>query len=478
MNLGLFTLLVPLTVAQPEMPVMLPIAPLLAAKVVAPEGVRVTALPGAPGSKVFDAPAVFGFRPGYVYRLELANLPFRPGQTLYPEIEVRGSLVMRPGMKYMDYPIPLTFTSEDLERAVNGVAITKVISLEDPEKAVPAEARADAPIEITTDSEDEAVKAATSSGRLVAIVRFGDRAPTAVELLSRAIPGTVLLPGENRLRSPAAPPVIPWFTIPLFDPKLGPREAVEECTLDGGDRGLRLGIGPQGKIAGLDPTDVGVEFTMGGKRQVISSNVVCICVPRFVIQRAETVPAGLRFATGPGVSHHITAGVEFRARNAPMAEIGREKPIGMLAPVKPMTYVEVDGTASFVASTRPSILGQVEGVQITGSLVEPEQITAYPNVCPLSVTKSVDPADNVKQGDVIWVTLRYINSGNRPISDIVLSDSLSGRLAYIPGSALSDRAANFTTAENEAGSVVVRWEFPTKLLPGQRGVVKFQVRVR
>ena len=479
MNFGLVTLLVPLTISQPAAPpVILPIAPLLAAKVVAPEGVRITALPGTQGAKVIDAPATFGFRPGYIYRLELANLPYRPGQSLYPEIEVRGSLVLKPGMKYMDYPVPLTFSAEDIEKAVSGATITKVIYLEDPEKAIPAEARADAPIEMTSTSEAEAVKAAIDNGRLVAIVRFGDRVPTPAELQARAIPGTVLLPGEKVLKSPALPPVIPWFTVPLYDPRLGGREAVEECTLDGGDRGMRLGIGPHGNLGGLDPTDVGVEFTMGGKRQVLSSNVVCICVPRYVVQRVDLVPNGLRYAEGPRWEHHYTGQAEFRTRNGPRAEIGREKPVGAIAPIKPMAYVEAEGTTLFVSSSRPNIIGQVEGVLIEGSLVEPEQITAYPNVCPLSVTKSVDPIENVKQGDVVWITLRYVNTGNRPITDIVLSDSLSGRLAYVPGSALSDRAANFTTSDNEAGSVVVRWEFPIKLMPGQRGVVKFQARVR
>ena len=64
------------------------------------------------------------------------------------------------------------------------------------------------------------------------------------------------------------------------------------------------------------------------------------------------------------------------------------------------------------------------------------------------------------------------------VRDLVVSDSLSGRLEYIPGSAQTDRAANFTVSENEVGSVVVRWELPGELLPGQGGVVKFKARVR
>jgi hypothetical protein len=55
---------------------------------------------------------------------------------------------------------------------------------------------------------------------------------------------------------------------------------------------------------------------------------------------------------------------------------------------------------------------------------------------------------------------------------------LSARLEYVPGSAQSDRPSNFTTVENEVGSVIVRWELPGTLLPGQSGVVKFKAKVR
>ena len=63
-------------------------------------------------------------------------------------------------------------------------------------------------------------------------------------------------------------------------------------------------------------------------------------------------------------------------------------------------------------------------------------------------------------------------------SDVVISDSLSARLEYITGSAQTDRPANFTAAENEVGSVIVRWDLPGSLLPGQSGTIKFKAKVR
>ena len=67
--------------------------------------------------------------------------------------------------------------------------------------------------------------------------------------------------------------------------------------------------------------------------------------------------------------------------------------------------------------------------------MEPEVLTVYPGVCPLTVAKSIDPAGPTEQGNEVTVTIRYANTGNRPASDVVLNDSLSGRLEYVPGSA-------------------------------------------
>ncbi len=98
MNVGLMTLMGTLAVGGPvhagAMPGAFPVpgqqpvpafphqmkpmpapAPVLAARVIAPKGVRVTVYPGSPLARMFEAPALLGLRPGYVYRRELSNLP-------------------------------------------------------------------------------------------------------------------------------------------------------------------------------------------------------------------------------------------------------------------------------------------------------------------------------------------------------------------------------------------------------------------
>ncbi|HEX4606704.1 MAG TPA: hypothetical protein VH092_00720, partial [Urbifossiella sp.] len=413
----------------------------------------------------------------YVYRLELSNLPYQPGRVLYPEVEVRGVLVPRAGMRYMDWPAPLLFTTADIERALAGGVVTKVVYLEDPEKAIPAEFGLMNPVEVPAGSEDEAVRESIANGRLVAIVRLGAKVPSPAELQATTIDGTVLAPGERSLRAPLVPPTIPYTLCRFYDPIAGPRGPGEECFLDGGDRLAPLGIGPAGRLGGLNPTDVGVEYTIDGKRRVTTSNVVCLCVPRFVVQRTELAPNAVDVPLTLAANVNLVAAQGFRDRRAPMAEIARERPVSVVGRSRPMAYIGITGVGYFMGASRPSIIGQVEGVAVTGAVVEPEVLTWYPG-CPLTVSKRIDTDGPVQSGDVVTIILRYVNSGSRPVSDVVVSDSLSGRLEFVPGSAESDRAANFSAGENEAGSSVVRWDLPGVLLPGQGGTVRFKAKVR
>jgi uncharacterized repeat protein (TIGR01451 family) len=96
---------------------------------------------------------------------------------------------------------------------------------------------------------------------------------------------------------------------------------------------------------------------------------------------------------------------------------------------------------------------------------------------PLLLFKWADRQE-AQVGDLVTFYLKYSNNGSRPITDVAVSDSLTGRLEYIPGSAKSDRNAVFTLQENEAGSLILRWEISGRLLPGESGKVSFQARIR
>jgi uncharacterized repeat protein (TIGR01451 family) len=133
--------------------------------------------------------------------------------------------------------------------------------------------------------------------------------------------------------------------------------------------------------------------------------------------------------------------------------------------------------------TGTAVVGLVEGVKVIGDVIGPREV----NICcgeipqipgrPLHLYKWVS-TKTAKVGDVVTFFLKYSNVGGQPITDVALSDSLTGRLEYVPGSAKSSRDAVFTTSENKAGSVVLHWEFQGALPAGQSGTVSFQARIR
>jgi uncharacterized repeat protein (TIGR01451 family) len=120
------------------------------------------------------------------------------------------------------------------------------------------------------------------------------------------------------------------------------------------------------------------------------------------------------------------------------------------------------------------VMGVLHEEAIVGTL---EKKICPPPERPLVLCKTADK-QGVQVGESVTFTLRFTNPGGQPITGVVVSDSLTGRLEYVPGSAQSDRQAVFTIQGNEAGSRILRWEVAGRLLPGESGVVRFQARVR
>jgi uncharacterized repeat protein (TIGR01451 family) len=371
------------------------------------------------------------------------------------------------------------------------------------------------------------------------VVRVGERPADAAELMACAIPGTILLPGEKGLPPARVPPVVPFTCVPAYDPVLGPRAPEEECLPDGGDIGRRAGIGPDGRVSGLDPTDTVAEYTDSkGVRRVMPSNRVCVCVPRFAALRSELPLAGyetrvalanaeeaakqvqvgallpslaahqyeqltaLRLKERPSVNKaetrldrfvrlevleavHVYEGPALAlgtARVAQLTEVERLKLAKQVALVKALT--ERTGLTAVQQTVTTAAVGRVEGLGVYTATLETADVTCVcsepPQVLvdkPMHLCKWAD-RESAQVGDVVTFYLKYTNNGSKPIADVAVSDSLSGRLEYVAGSAKSDSNAVFTMQENGAGSLILRWEISGKLLPGQSGLISFQARVR
>jgi uncharacterized repeat protein (TIGR01451 family) len=494
---------------------------------------------GNPKGRTHETPVAVGLRPGYSYRVQLGNLPKHADSALWPTVQVCGTLTLPPKATADAYPVNVTLTEADIDQALAGSVVTKVFFVENVEKAAPQATAPDQLLEYNVPSERDPFQEALTLGRPVLVVRFGAKELTGAEAAQQNVPGTILQPGDKTLPFPAQPPCVPCLTH-LFDPILGPRPPDDECLHDGGDRGVRAGIGPDGRLHGLDPEDTIAEYTDArGQRNIACSNRVCLCVPRFVVVRhilplcrydnvvriedtrgirgqeqvLSQTPSlltkqydqlkGIHGRERPSATT-ITEGV-VRLHSVVILE-ARDVELGVAAflgtqQVQKLTEVErtrlykqvelarelsraesVAGTEQVIGT---AIVGRFKGgPQVVTATAETRDLTCCcehgPIVLPdkpLVLCKWADK-QSAQVGDVVTFTLRYSNQGARPITDVAVSDSLTARLEYVPGSAVSDRNAVFTTQANEAGSSILRWEITGTLQPGQSGVVRFKARIR
>lgn len=151
-----------------------------------PEGTRAGI--AAPGGYVFnarlDADArfpwlanAFALQPGRVYRFQLTDIPFNPDRALYPTLELIGRLNPPVGREW-NFPIEIELPQADLELALQGNLVTRVVFLENSENARPTDAaRSTADLTVEVPNNYDPVAVAASKGRVLAILRVGSRAP-------------------------------------------------------------------------------------------------------------------------------------------------------------------------------------------------------------------------------------------------------------------------------------------------------------
>ncbi len=125
--------------------------------------------------------AKFGLNVGTVYRLKISNMPNRGVQELFPSIELLSRLHPPAGQE-TEFPVPVMITEDDIEQALGGNMVTKVIYLEDPETALAYEQQEGTMLNLDIPATEDALSTASSLGRPMAILRIGSRQPTPQEL--------------------------------------------------------------------------------------------------------------------------------------------------------------------------------------------------------------------------------------------------------------------------------------------------------
>ena len=525
----LLSLLTPL-VASAQVP--LPTrgtGPLLHVLFKGPAGMKASFYQGRAPARTFPAPVAVGLRPGYCYRVRLDTFFDRPGLTLFPTLEVRGSLCLQPRFSAAAFPATVDITLADLEAAANGTLITKVIYLENPDRAEPKATLPGQILETELPANSDLLAAARQRGRVVLVLRMGERVPTDNELVYGTVPGTILFPGQKVVGPAWAPPCMPGCG----------RCGDEEILHDGGDRLTPAAYDPEGNLFGLDPEDTVAEYTDArGRRKLACSNRVCLTVPRFAALRNELPLARAENVFEVNARKCVNTGLKIESLQPSITARKLESPGGYHSKTRPAVNVANLSTGLLlklqVLQARQIDLGPIEAlctkkfdildsitktkllqqlaltrelslitklaatenaigtIVVSRAVNGPEVFTAtmttrdltvccndtpIPPEKPLVVIKCADRAA-AQVGDVVTFSIRYSNVGGRPMTDVAVSDSLSPRLEYVEGSAEADRDAVFTIQPNEAGSSVLRWEVSGNLLPGQSGRVRFKVRVR
>ena len=145
-------------------------------EVSAPEGAHVSLLVEGRFHNFETSSALVGLLIGDVYKVRITRIPGRAGFEVYPSIEIIDRLYPPQGLEDR-FPIPVVVTQDDLDRAVAGEFVVRVVYLEDPIIAMPIPQRDGEQRSIDINGSDDPLVAADQLGRPMAIVRIGSRVP-------------------------------------------------------------------------------------------------------------------------------------------------------------------------------------------------------------------------------------------------------------------------------------------------------------
>ncbi len=300
----------------------------------------------------------------------------------------------------------------------------------------------------------------------------------------------------------------------------------DEYLADGGDHGTQVAVGANRQVRGLEMEDTVAQFdTLDGRTIVEPSNQVELYSPRFrSVRQVVGVNESDQALASSGVHQPVRlvatgdVGVTGSTKQnlQTVRQIGQKSvtiartrqgdgaistAVGLAAfsnGFKPYEDLSVIRTGQFQGAERAWLArGTTAAITWSGNqavqiILDRQAASAVVSDQKTDTLYSVDePPANPKLrvikvastpfaevGDTVDFTLRFDNVGNQVIGNVVLMDSLTTRLEFVPGSAQSSLPANFSTQPNEGGSLVLRWELKQPLEAGKGGVLRFTCRVR
>lgn len=182
----------------------------------APQGALVSLAEGDTFGLPEPAPVKVGLLIAPVYRVRVTQIPLNEGREVYPTIEIIDRLYAPTELAHK-FPIQIELTRADLEEALAGKFVTRVVYLEDPSRALPYPQRADGHQNwFDVGPGANPLYIADTMGRPVAVVRIGGRQPVDV-----AQPDSAFLYG--------CPPLLRYHQVEMeefIEPPLAHREPV------------------------------------------------------------------------------------------------------------------------------------------------------------------------------------------------------------------------------------------------------------
>ena len=122
------------------------------------------------------SPVTVGMLVAPVYRLRITQIPHHPGLEVFPTVEIIDRLYPPVG-EVLRFPIPIAISQEELELALDGKFVTRVIYVEDPDRALPVAELPDEQNWFDVEPDQDPLEVADRLGRPIAILRMGGRLP-------------------------------------------------------------------------------------------------------------------------------------------------------------------------------------------------------------------------------------------------------------------------------------------------------------
>jgi uncharacterized repeat protein (TIGR01451 family) len=251
-----------------------------------------------------------------------------------------------------------------------------------------------------------------------------------------------------------------------------PAETVRTGTLD-------LYIVKTGDKTQLQPSDTFVDYTITfGNAGTVSSDIIT--------ELLDTLPNGLQASQILSSQMVIPAGNLTATLSFPNASNSTDvrilvsrngQPLRLAPGEQGRIVLRATITNANLSQYRNIIVIPVQSGELnTGNNTDDDLITRLgPD---LRLTKDVQPAGQVRQGDVITYVLNYFNDGGATVNNVEIIDTLPAGVEYVRFMDYTPTNLIITPdANNTSASRTLTFRLNGSLAPGQAGTLRFEARI-